>query len=105
MKCKIVPGFPDDFKTRLDIVTRAARSRGWKFFDFQETPGLASYRKHYGGGPCRINVYISTMTVATALNHPKKGKTQLFRKRVSYPLLIQIFENPRVHTNKGYRQK
>ena len=45
------------------------------------------------------------MTVSTCLNHPKKGKTQLFRKRVNKEMLEQIFEYPRKHTGKGYYTK
>lgn len=45
------------------------------------------------------------MTVATCINHPKQGKTQLFRKNVSFDELDKIFKNPRVHTGKGYQTK
>ncbi len=56
-------------------------------------------------GESRINIYYTTMTVATCINHPSKGKTQLFRRNVSSKQLIKIFENPRVHTYKGYYEK
>ena len=55
---------------------------------------------------CRLNIYYSTMTVGTCLNHPKKGKTQLFRKNVwNVDLLENLFFNPRFHTRKGYYKK
>ena len=53
----------------------------------------------------RINIYYTTMTVATCLNHPTKGKTQLFRRNVNSRQLVKIFENPRVHTFKGYYER
>ena len=57
-------------------------------------------------GPVRLNVWLTTGTVSTSLDHPTSGKTQLFRKNVpDYDLLERIFENPRVHTDKGYREK
>ena len=62
---------------------------------------MVSYRKD----DVRINVYTTTMTVATCLNHPKQGKTQMFRKHVSLELLGKLFDNPRQHTGKGYQRK
>lgn len=56
-------------------------------------------------GDMRINIYYTTMTVATCLKHPFKGKTQLFRRNVTPAQLIRIFENPRVHTFKGYYER
>lgn len=56
----------------------------------------------------RMNIWFDkwgTMTVGTALEHPKQGKTQLFRRRVNMLLLEAIFENPRIHTNRGYQRK
>jgi len=53
----------------------------------------------------RVNVYYTKMTVATCLNHPTKGKTQMFRRDITESELRKIFKNPRVHLNKGYRQK
>ena len=64
-------------------------------------PHMISFRK----GDTRINVYPSKMTVATCLKHPRKGKTQLFRRNVDNQLLEEIFKNPRIHTRKGYREK
>lgn len=53
-------------------------------------------------GHMRINIYYTTMTIGTCLLHPVKGKTQLFRRNVTDIELEKIFQNPRVHTNKGY---
>lgn len=52
-----------------------------------------------------VDVWFTKMTVGTYLNHPRQGKTQLFRKNVSLELLDEIFKNPRIHTGKGYQTK
>ena len=56
----------------------------------------------------RINIWYAkngTFTVGTALEHPRQGKTQLFRRNVSPKLLERILDYPRVHTNKGYKHR
>lgn len=50
----------------------------------------------------RYNVYYTTGTVSTSLDHPRQGKTQLFRRHVDPQLLREIFLNPRIHTDLGY---
>lgn len=61
--------------------------------------------KKKDGDWLRINVYYTTMTVGSCLNHPKKGPTQLFRRNVTQEELIKIFRTPRVHTQKGYYER
>ena len=46
----------------------------------------------------RINVYYSTETIGTCTNHPRKGKTQLFRRNVNIEALEQNFKDTWVHT-------
>ena len=82
----------------LADVDSLAKLEGWSRFDYQENIGMVSYSKNN----VRVNVYLSKMTVSTAMNHPKKGKTQLFRRNVSMEQLWKLFKNPRVHTGKGY---
>jgi len=52
-----------------------------------------------------IDVWFTKMTVGTYLNHPKHGKTQLFRRNVSMKSLEAIFINPRSHLGTGYRHR
>ena len=85
-------------KEAIDII---AKRHGYVCFDFQENIGMASY----SDGATRINVYMTKMTVATCLNHPKKGPTQLFRKNVDQKMLEEIFAYPRKHTGMGYYKK
>merc|ERR1711962_1719153 len=57
-------------------------------------------------GPVRIDVYFTTGTVTTSLNHPRQGKGQLKRSfQPDYVLLQKIFENPRHHTDSGYHTR
>jgi len=65
---------------------------------------LSFYSDQHGG--VRANVYMKTGTVATSLEHPTKGKTQLYRgQRNTFEKLEEIFDNPRVHTESGYRTR
>jgi len=85
----------------LEKIETIANKNSFNKIDFQENIGLISY----SDGSTRINIYLSKMTVSTCLNHPKKGKTQLFRKNVNESMLNEIFEYPRKHTGKGYYTK
>lgn len=82
-------------------MVKMGKDNGWKPIDWQGNLGMLSMWKD----DMRLNIYTTTMTVGTCLNHPKKGKTQLFRKNVSMDELEEIYKNPRVHTNKGYHKK
>jgi len=77
----------------------------WQEIANVKDPTLISFRKNINGAKARINVWWTTMTVGTSLKHPIKGKTQLFRRNVSDKLMIMIFQNPRVHTDRGYQRK
>lgn len=71
-------------------------------------PHLRSFLVPDGqGGNCRVNVWESGMffTVGTALSHPTKGKTQLFRRKLTCKDVEEILRNPRKHTGKGYYRK
>ena len=86
-------------------IKRFAKEFGWKFIKHQKDISMLSFKKGLNLKAMRINIYLTKMTVATSLNHPFKGKTQLYRKRVGRDLMRKIFENPRVHTDKGYQKK
>ena len=55
--------------------------------------------------PTLINVFYTTGGVMTKLSHPRSGYNQLWRANAydCVTSLAAIFENPRVHTGKGYR--
>ncbi len=85
-------------RVRLDFIETTAKRYGWRLVKWQKDIKMLSFKK----GTDRINIYITKMTVATAVKHPKYGKAQLYRRHVSFNLLEKIFTNPRVHTKKGY---
>ena len=89
------------YKISLEVIEALAKNEGYQRIDFQENIGMISY----SDGKTRINIYLTKMTVATCLNHPTKGPTQLFRRNVSISMLDEIFEYPRKHTGKGYYKK
>ena len=68
-----------------------------------EQSRVISFRNTSAG--VRINVYYTTRTIGTALYHPSQGRTQLFRRNCTNDELIQILQDPRVHTGKGYKRK
>lgn len=105
MKCRRIKGFPHSYDERMQQITDLAEKHTWWVFDYQENLGMISFSKATQDGLCRLNIYITKMTVGTSLDHPKKGKTQLFRRSVDKTLLTSIFKNPRVHTNRGYQKK
>lgn len=70
-----------------------ASKHGWKPI-LSTNEYMLSYIKDENNSWKRINIYKSTkrnnFTIATCLDHPKKGKTQLFRKNLDL-LDIEIF--------------
>ncbi len=90
-----------NYKISIEEIKLIAYEFGYNFIDYQENIGLISF----GIKDVRINIYLTKMTVSTCLNHPKKGKTQLFRKNVNKDMLKEIFNYPRKHTGKGYYTK
>ncbi len=86
-------------------VIKKANKYNWHNIDHQKNIFMLSFVKRKDKSTMRINVYYSKMTVATCIDHPKQGKTQLFRRNVTIEELEKIFENPRHHTGKGYHKK
>lgn len=82
-------------------IKELASKHGWKLLCHQENSYMLSFQKP----EMRINVYYTKMTVTTCINHPRQGKTQLFRRNVDNKLMDKIFENPRIHTGLGYFTK
>lgn len=92
-------------KADIKQIEALARKHGWSFLDYQPNIEMLSFHKTINDSFARVNIYITKMTVATAIDHPKQGKTQMFRKRVGIELLEKLFANPRYHSGKGYRYK
>jgi len=57
---------------------------------------VVSFVKDLGAGETsRVDVYYSTGTIAIALNHPREGKTQMFRRGCGMREAEAIFRDPR----------
>jgi len=95
-----MPGFS------VRYVARLARDFGYDEIPvrLKDEDRMVSYRHDHKCGGVRINIYITTGTVATCLDHPKKGKGQLFRRNMTKSDLKDIFQNPRVHKDVGYHR-
>jgi len=87
--------------TRQKDIVALAKQHGWELEQTQFKLGLFIFVKE----KMQINVWTTTMTIGTSLDHPTSGKTQLFRRNVSRELLAEIFENPRTHSDVGYYRR
>lgn len=83
-----------------------AKEFGWDPVESRD-PYMVSFVKMIDGTRARINIWDGKrgITVGTYIYHPTQKRTQLFRRWVSTRELRQIFQNPRVHTGKGYRYR
>ena len=89
----------------LDSIRRMANRHGFREIQFNETSRVVAFETTPTGTPgpkCRVNVYYTTGTVATCLDHPRRGKTQLFRRDQTSDDLDALFRDPRRHTGAGY---
>ena len=99
----------------IEEIKRLATNREWTLICEQPKTSMISFEKEfeYSSKPVRMNVYYtkdSTMkwlnlTIATAMDHPKKGKTQMYRRKINNTEFIKLLKNPRHHTGRGYQTK
>lgn len=82
----------------MSDASKFAKKHGW-----EKIPTKDPYLESWIKPGKRINYWECTGTVGTCIDHPKQGRTQLFRKYVYGEQLEAIFKNPRVHTGKGYK--
>jgi hypothetical protein len=86
-------------ENRLDGL---ATTHGWNKLSTETSQAaMASYSCQ----DTRLNFWLSTGTVGSYLDHPRQGKTQLFRREVDMQQADEIFQNPRVHTGAGYQRR
>lgn len=81
-------------------ILKSGRKYDWEFLEHQPNVKMISFTKRGD----RINIYYTTWTVASVINHPK-GRKQMFRKHCTFDMIEEIFENPRIHTGRGYAKK
>tara|TARA_R110000787_G_scaffold222868_4_gene331341 strand:+ start:2207 stop:2674 length:468 start_codon:yes stop_codon:yes gene_type:complete len=75
-----------------------ALSINWSLIAYRPKSRLISFKKD----GVRLNWYYTTGTISTTLMHPKKKKTQLFRKRLTQDQQIQVLIDPRANSGRGY---
>ena len=85
----------------------AAKANDWRTVQHNRTSRVIAFVRYNSKNEHteRINVYYTTRTIGTCIDHPKRKKTQLFRRNQSISSMEKIFENPRVHTGEGYYYK
>jgi cold shock CspA family protein len=75
---------------------------GWEKLDTVASQApMASYSR----AGVRLNFWLSTGTVGSYLDHPRQGKSQLFRREITMNAADALFENPRQHTGVGYHRR
>lgn len=82
-------------------IDKIALETDCKLIYYNEIIHLSVYQKE----KVVILVFLNASTVCTLMKHPRKGKTELIREKVTLDLLRNIFNFPRVHTGKGYYEK
>ena len=80
---------------------RLAGQHGYEEIYFNETSRVVSFKSY----EVRVNVYYTTGTVGTCLEHPSQGHTQLFGRNVTLDGLGAILDNPRIHTGARYHTR
>lgn len=86
-------------------IVMLARRHGITHIEHHPTESFIRLKRMRGGSLEIIDVWYTTGTVGTTIDHPKQGRNTLFRKGVSIGLLNRILERPRIHTFRGYRRK
>jgi len=74
---------------------------------FAERPSRGQQQQQRPGSkPIKINVYYTTRSLMTYLDHPTQGTNMMWRSSAYETLddLREFFVNPRTHTGRGYRR-
>lgn len=92
------------FAIRIGKILQAAEEYGWKPVQVDLNTYMIGFKQDDNAYE-RINVYVTKSTFVTQINHPKKGKGQLFRRNIWEENYPKIFRNPRAHTGRGYYRR
>lgn len=89
---------PTDLSRRVDIMDYPdPTTLGWTF-----TGSSGNTTEFFEKNKVKLDWYFTTATVKTSMDHPTRGKTQLFGAKVDPPTYRQILQNPRHHTGQRY---
>lgn len=89
---------------RIDKLVEAAQTNGWKVVQVDLNTFMIGFKFDEQSYE-RINVYVTKSTFVTQINHPKKGRGQLFRRNIWEENYNKLFRNPRAHTGRGYYRR
>lgn len=78
---------------------------GWTFTGSQQASRVEFFERPMNVGLVKLDFYYTTGTVKTTLYHPTTGPNQLFRGGLTPEQYVAVLNNPRAHTNQGYRRR
>lgn len=87
-------------------VRDAAIARGWNEIavgEKEKSYGVLRFSRD--GEKWLINIFCSTGAVQTTMDHPTRGRNQLDRSLKTMDELLNILDDPRKHTSRGYRRR
>lgn len=96
-------GHPD-WNKRVDLLVEAATKHGWYPAQVDQQTYMIGFKRE-DDSYARINVYVTKSTFVTQINHPVKGRGQLFRRNIWEENYEKLFRNPRSHTGRGYYRR
>ena len=94
---------PAQVRSNLAAIMLYAEKHNWKIIGFYAAT-FHMILGHRGKGQ-QMNIYLTSLTVQTVMNHPKRGVSQLNRKGLDIFQIEEVFKNVRKHTGKGYYVK
>ena len=87
-----------------EALVKLTQDHKWNFV-MKEYPYMVRVTKKFKYSLVKMNIYWNGKgiinNVCTHMNHPKKGKGQIYRK-TNLSELEKYFINPRFHSGKGY---
>lgn len=90
----------------VDDVTWQAERQGWTYVRYEPGQGQLVFLERYmQGEKYMLHIWCTTGTVGSYLDHPRQGKTQLYRRNMDMGELRRVMNNPRVHTGEGYHER
>ena len=100
--------FVDIEQEEKNKLLKLVRKHDWTII-MKEYPYMIRLKKEFDYSMVFMNIFWNKKgvftKVATYMNHPKKGKTQLFRPIKNVTELETYLSNPRAHTKVGYSKK
>jgi hypothetical protein len=94
----------DGQRISLELYPDPTLFDGWRFTGSQQDSRVEFFEKTMNIGTVKLDFYYTTGTVKTTLYHITTGRNQLFRGGLTPEQYAAVLNNPRAHTNQGYRR-